>query len=48
MIDDAFNLLLQNNKSTIAFPLKEYWIDIGRSEDFQKANQEFSDIFKNK
>ena len=45
---DLFNLLLQNNKSTIAFPLKEYWIDIGRSEDFQKANQEFPDIFKKK
>ena len=42
---DLFNLLLENNKSVIAFPLKEYWIDIGRSEDFQKANHEFLDVF---
>ena len=45
---DLFNLLLQTNKSAIAFPLKEYWIDIGRSEDFKKANQEFPDVFVKK
>ena len=45
---DLFDLLLQNNKSVVAFPLREYWIDIGRTEDFQKANHEFLDIFEKK
>ena len=43
---DLFDLLLQNKKSVVAFPLREYWIDIGLTEDFQKANLEFLDIFK--
>ena len=45
---DLFQILLQNNKSVVAFPLSEYWIDIGRSEDFQKANHEFLDVFEKK
>jgi dTDP-glucose pyrophosphorylase len=44
---DLFNLLLQHSKSVIAFPLREYWIDIGRSEDFVKANHDYVQIFDN-
>lgn len=44
---DLFQLLLNNSKSVIAFPLREYWIDIGRSEDFVKANHDFVNIFDN-
>ena len=28
---------LKNNKNTACFPLHECWLDIGRVEDFQKA-----------
>lgn len=24
-----------------AFPLREYWLDIGRLDDYEKANYEF-------
>ena len=44
---DLFHLLLKNNKTVIAFPLREYWIDIGRSEDLEKANHEFVENFEN-
>ena len=34
------------NKSNIgAFPIHEYWLDIGRLEEFKKANQEISSKF---
>jgi len=29
-----------------AFPIHEYWIDIGQSADFQKAQLEYSTIFE--
>jgi len=44
---DLFHFLLKNNKNVIAFPLREYWIDIGRSEDLEKANHEYVEIFEN-
>lgn len=30
---------------TLAFPVREYWVDIGRPADFQRANDEFAAIF---
>jgi len=29
----------------ISFPLREYWIDIGRIEEYEKANSEYSGVF---
>lgn len=40
-----FNALINNNKNVISFPLHEYWIDIGRIEEYEKANIEYSQIF---
>jgi len=31
-----------------AFPIREYWLDIGRMDDFMRANTEFPLIFGNK
>jgi NDP-sugar pyrophosphorylase family protein len=28
------------------FPLHEYWLDIGRPEDFERARAEFGTVFK--
>jgi hypothetical protein len=28
------------------FPISEYWLDVGRSEDLARANAEFSGHFK--
>ena len=40
-----FENLILNKHKTISFPLKEYWIDIGRMADYDKANLEYSKVF---
>lgn len=40
-----FDSLMKNEMETSAFPIREYWMDIGRMVDFEKANGEFSEIF---
>jgi dTDP-glucose pyrophosphorylase len=40
-----FENLILNKYKTISFPLKEYWLDIGRIEDFKKANIDYQGIF---
>ncbi|MDC0393510.1 nucleotidyltransferase family protein [Candidatus Pelagibacter sp.] len=42
-----FKKILAKNKKIITFPLEEYWLDIGRSKDFEKAKLEYKSIFKN-
>ena len=39
-------LILNKNKIT-SFPLGEYWLDIGRLNDYDKANLEYNSIFSN-
>ncbi|MDQ0156907.1 nucleotidyltransferase family protein [Robertmurraya andreesenii] len=41
-----FETLIAKNKKTCVFPIREYWIDIGRMNDFEKANIEFSEVFE--
>ncbi len=36
--------LLEKNEPIDTFPFKGYWLDIGRLEDFQKANQDMEHI----
>lgn len=38
---DLFNLNIKKNKRNLAFPIREYWIDVGRMEDFERASAEF-------
>ena len=40
-----FEALLQNQKETAAFPVREYWLDIGRMDDFVRANGEYDEVF---
>jgi len=40
-----FEKLINENKNTISFPLREYWIDIGRIEEYKKANDEYDEVF---
>lgn len=40
-----FHLLIEKNAKTAAFPIREYWIDIGRHQDFERAQDEFLTIF---
>ena len=37
--------LISQEKSVGSFPLREYWIDIGRLEDLEQAHADFSEIF---
>lgn len=36
--------LIKEKKKINAFPLREYWLDIGRKEDYLKANDEFNSM----
>ena len=40
-----FEKLIGMDKNTISFPLREYWLDIGRMEEYEKANREYSEVF---
>lgn len=40
-----FDLLMKEEGQTIAFPIREYWLDIGRMADFEQANIEFAEVF---
>ena len=40
-----FNKIILTKKKTISFPLEEYWKDIGRLNDYEKANKEFLNKF---
>ena len=36
-----FKKIIKRKIKTISFPLGEYWLDIGRSNDLKKANDEY-------
>jgi dTDP-glucose pyrophosphorylase len=40
-----FENIIDNNMKSISFPIREYWLDIGRVEEFEKANNEYHEIF---
>lgn len=39
-----FQKLIEKKYSLLAFPIHEYWLDIGRHEDYERAQQEHSSI----
>lgn len=38
--------LTGEGKSVVAFPIREYWLDIGRPDDFVKANADYLTVFE--
>ncbi|MBF7071569.1 nucleotidyltransferase family protein [Aliarcobacter butzleri] len=40
-----FEKLISLNENTVSFPLREYWLDIGRIEEYKKANEEYDEVF---
>lgn len=40
-----FEKLISLNKSTVSFPIREYWLDIGRMEEYEQANSEYHGVF---
>lgn len=43
---DLFQKLLDIQKHTSVFPIREYWMDIGRMRDFEAANVEYDTVFE--
>jgi dTDP-glucose pyrophosphorylase len=41
-----FQNLIEQANSPAAFPLHEYWLDIGHIDDFRRAEGEFKEVFK--
>lgn len=44
---NLFELIIENNIPNTVFPIREYWLDVGRIDDLNKAKQEFDRIFTN-
>lgn len=40
-----FENLISKKQNTIAFPIREYWLDIGKLDDFEKAKGEYTGVF---
>lgn len=41
-----FKKLSDNKQKTVAFPIREYWADIGQHDDFNKAEGEYIKVFE--
>ena len=40
-----FEKLIEEKLKSISFPIREYWLDIGRMEEFERANNEYHEVF---
>ena len=40
-----FQDVIAKGLNAVSFPVHEYWLDIGRVEEFEKANNEFKEVF---
>ena len=40
-----FEKLINKDKNIISFPIDGYWLDIGRSDEYKKANEEYNEVF---
>lgn len=42
---ELYKKLMLEKKKVTAFPVREYWLDIGRLDDYEKANGEYKETF---
>ncbi len=42
---DLFQRISLEGRRAIVFPIQEYWLDIGRLEDYARANEEYGEMF---
>ena len=40
-----FEKMIEIKEKLVSFPIREYWLDIGRIEEFEKANSEYHEVF---
>lgn len=41
-----FTKIINGGGETAAFPIREYWMDIGQLNDYERANVEFEEVFR--
>jgi dTDP-glucose pyrophosphorylase len=41
---DLINKLINTNRIVLTYPILGYWLDIGRHEDYKKANEDFKHV----
>lgn len=41
-----FETLIKEEQKAISFPIREYWLDIGQMEEYERANQEYAGVFR--
>lgn len=44
-ITQLINVLIDNKKKIGSFPITEYWMDIGKIDDYHKANSDIEKYF---
>lgn len=42
---NLFKKIFDQGAETTAFPIREYWMDIGQLNDYERANLEFNEVF---
>ena len=42
---DLFNQLIESKEKTTVYPIREYWMDIGRIDDFEQAQKDYEEVF---
>ena len=40
-----FEVMIKEHDKTVSFPIREYWLDIGRIDEYEKANREYNEVF---
>lgn len=40
-----FDAMIKAKKNILSFPVREYWLDIGQMEEYERANSEFGKVF---
>jgi len=41
---DLMELLIKSGKIVVSYPMVGYWLDIGRPEDYKKAEKDYADL----
>lgn len=41
-----FETLIQQQQKALSFLIREYWLDIGQMEEYERANQEYAGVFQ--
>lgn len=43
---ELFKILVRENRETAVYPIREYWMDIGHLDDYERANGDYKNVFK--